>query len=481
MLKTATQSVRTFTTLAHRADSGDEACAKVDRNFYLTSGDRQMDKLREWWRWDPEKERKSDDNPVSPLEDAQRRNAGPLLTLAFGWGFLVTGLITGGALGAGLPFWPDIILASLAGNTANFVIAALIGYVGYKTACNSGLLYQLVYGKIGAYIPVLVIALLLIGWQGIVVGAFGTAWAGDSSSPTFYIVAIAAGLLFTATTYFGVRGLEIVSIPAVAVLVLVGLYAAWLNIDQAGGWSEFLLLSETKLAESGGRIGFLTAVNMVIGSWIVGAIVMPEYTRFARKAWVAIAIPFIVMIIAQWFLQIVGALGGVVSGTFDFTLYLREQGMFIMYIGIIGMSLALWTTGDANLYLPVIQTSSVFKRPQHAMTIICGLLGTIAGLNIYTYFLDWINLLASIVPPLIGPVIAHYYFIMRGKFEASDLDRAPTSNPAAFIAYVIGAVVAVMNAQGIWVFNPEVTVPALLGLVVSIVVYLIAYRFMPKH
>jgi cytosine permease len=196
---------------------------------------------------------------------------------------------------------------------------------------------------------------------------------------------------------------------------------------------------------------------------------------------VAIAIPFIVMIIAQWFLQIVGALGGVVSGTFDFTLYLREQGMFIMYIGIIGMSLALWTTGDANLYLPVIQTSSVFKRPQHAMTIICGLLGTIAGLNIYTYFLDWINLLASIVPPLIGPVIAHYYFIMRGKFEASDLDRAPTSNPAAFIAYVIGAVVAVMNAQGIWVFNPEVTVPALLGLVVSIVVYLIAYRFMPKH
>jgi cytosine/uracil/thiamine/allantoin permease len=70
---------------------------------------------------------------------------------------------------------------------------------------------------------------------------------------------------------------------------------------------------------------------------------------------------------------------------------------------------------------------------------------------------------------------------MRGKFEASDLDRAPTSNPAAFIAYVIGAVVAVMNAQGIWVFNPEVTVPALLGLVVSIVVYLIAYRFMPKH
>ncbi|MEC9375049.1 MAG: cytosine permease [Pseudomonadota bacterium] len=434
-----------------------------------------MDKLKKWWRWDPEKEQASDDNPVTPLNESQRRNAGPLLTLAFGWGFLITGLITGGALGSGLPFWPDIVLASLAGNTANFIIAALIGYVGYKTACNSGLLYKLVYGKIGAYIPVLVIAMLLIGWQGIIVGAFGTAWAGDSSSLTFYLVAIFAGLLFTATTYFGVRGLEIVSIPAVAMLVFVGLYAAWINIDKAGGWEAFLRLSETQLLESGKQIGFLSAVNLIIGSWIVGAIVMPEYTRFARKAWVAIAIPFIVMIIAQWFLQIVGALGGVASGTFDFTLYLRDQGLVVMYIGIIGMSLALWTTGDANLYLPVIQTSSVFKRPQHAMTIICGLLGTIVGLNIYTYFFDWLNLLASIAPPLIGPVIGHYYFIMKGNFSLIDLETAPNSNPSAYIAYIVGAIVAVMNAQGI-IFDPEVTVPALLGLVVSVIVYIVCYK-----
>ncbi len=436
--------------------------------------------LREWWRWDGDKERASDDNPVAPLDDSQRRGAGPLLTLAFGWGFLVTGLITGGALGSGQVFWPDMVAASLAGNTANFVIGALVGYIGYKTACNSGLLYKLVYGRIGAYVPVLVIALLLIGWQGIVVGAFGMAWAGDADSTTFYVVAIGAGLLFTMTTYFGVRGLELVSIPSVAVLVSVGLYAGWLNIDKAGGWSGFLQMSADTVAANETPLGFLTAMNMVIGSWIVGAIVMAEYTRFAKKAWVAIAIPFIVMIIAQWFLQVVGALGGVVSGTFDFTTYLREQGMVIMYIGIVGMSLALWTTGNANLYLPVIQTSSVFRRPQKVMTVICGLLGTIAGLNIYQYFLDWINLLASIVPPLIGPVIGHFYFIMRGKFTERDLQRLPKSRPAAIIAYITGAGAAVMNSQGI-LLDPETTVPALLGLGVSVVVYLLAYAVLPKH
>ena len=432
-----------------------------------------MSKLKEWWTYDREAEQRSADNPVAPLDESQRRGAGPLLTLAFGWGFLVTGLFVGGMLGSGQVFWPDIIAASFAGNFANFVIGALVAYIGFRTACNSGLLYQLVYGRIGAYVPVLIIALLLIGWQGIVVGAFGAAWAGNADSPTFYAVAIFAGLLFTATTYFGVRGLEYVSMPSVAVLVLVGLYAAWLNIDKAGGWSGFLELSAQGAAASEAPLTMLKAVNIVIGSWIVGAIVMAEYARFARKAWVAIAIPFIVLIIAQWFLQIVGAFGGVVSGTFDFTQYLRAEGTFIMYVGIIGMSFALWTTGDANLYLPVIQTSAVFKRPQHVMTVICGLLGTIVGLGIYARFMDWIEFLASIVPPLIGPVIAHYYVVRRTRFAAQDLDDVPAWNPAAVIAYVAGATAAVMNSRGI-VFDPEVTVPALLGLIVSLVVYLLA-------
>jgi len=432
-----------------------------------------MNRLRQWWAYDSEAEKASADDPVAALSDSQRRGTGPLLTLAFGWGFLVTGLFIGGMLGSGQTFWPDIIVASFAGNVANFVIGALVGYIGYRTACNSGLLYQLVYGRIGAYVPVLVIALLLIGWQGIVVGAFGVAWVGNSDSASFYIVAILAGLLFTGTTYFGVKGLEYVSIPSVVVLVTVGLYAAWLNIDQAGGWLAFLELSAQRAAESENPLTMLKAINLVIGSWIVGAIVMPEYTRFARKAWVAIAIPFIVMIIAQWFLQIVGSLGGIVSGTFDFTVYLRDQGTFIMFAGITGMSLALWTTGDANLYLPVIQTSSVFRRPQHVMTVICGVLGTIVGLGIYTRFMDWINLLASIVPPLIGPVIAHYYIVRRMRFSADMLNDLPVWNPAAIIAYLAGAIAAIMNAQNI-VFDPETTVPALLGLGVSILTYLIA-------
>ena len=73
-------------------------------------------KLTTWWTFDEEKERTSADNPLTPLTDDQRRDTGPLLTLAFGWGFLVTGLFVGGALGSGVPFWPDLVVASFLGN-----------------------------------------------------------------------------------------------------------------------------------------------------------------------------------------------------------------------------------------------------------------------------------------------------------------------------------------------------------------------------
>jgi len=429
--------------------------------------------FKNWWKWDSEHEKNSADNPVTALTEQQRRNAGPLLALAFGWGFLVTGLFTGGLLGNGLPFWPDIVLASFLGNLVNFIIGAFVGYIGYKTACNSGILYRYVYGNAGAYIPVVFISILLIGWQGIVVGAFGATWTTALhpelpvseifSSTTFYIAAVFAGILYTATTYFGVKGLEKVSIPSVAVLVFVGLYAIYLNIQQAGGLSNFQALSAELAAKN--PLTMVQAINLVIGSWIVGAVVMPEYTRFAKKTWVAIAIPFIVLIFAQWFLQIVGALGGIVSGDFMFTTYLMDQGMIIAWIGIIGMSLALWTTGDANLYLPVIQTSSIFKRPQHVTTVICGTLGTILGLGLYQNFMEWINLLASIVPPLIGPVIVEYYFVNREKFHTGHLDNISKWNPAAFIAYILGAASTF--------YSPDWGTPSLIGLLVSMLVYLI--------
>ena len=436
-----------------------------------------LERIKQWWHLDEAAEAMTADNPFAPVTDAQKQETLPMLTLAFGWGFLITGLLTGAQLGSGVAFWPDLIAASLVGNCINFLIGGAVAYIGYKTACNSGLLYQFVYGRVGVFLPVIFLALLTTGWQAIVVGAFGYAWAQDFTSTTFYAVAIFGGLLFTFTTYYGVKGIERVSVPSVAILVAVGLYAIYLNIDKAGGGQGFLLLSQETASKN--PISFATAVNLVVGAWIVGAVVMAEYTRFAKKAWVALAIPFIVMIIAQWFLQIVGALGSVVSGSADFTTYLLQQGMVIGGIGLIGMSLALWTSGDANLYLPVIQTAAVFKRPKRVMVVIWGLLGTVLGLGLYQYFLDYINFLAALVPPLIGPLIVDYYFVHKKNYDPADLKRLHLWNIPAISSYAVGAFFAYGATYKVMYFDllPEIFIPSLLGLVVSMATYFLIYIF----
>lgn len=418
------------------------------------------DKLKSWWAFREGEDTDDNDSPHRALREDQRRDAAPLLLLAFGWGFLITGLLVGGQLGNGMNM-ADALQASFLGNSVNFLIGALVGYIGYKTALNSGLLYRKVYGTMGAIGPVIFISLLMIGFQGIIVGAFGFAWSQNFSSGTFFAVAIFGGILFTATTYRGVKGLEMIAIPSTIVLIVVGLYAAYLNISQAGGWQGFLAMSEQSATKQ--PLTMVQAINIVIGSWIVGAIVMPEITRFAKKAWVAIAIPFVVLMVAQWFLQIIGTMGGVVSGSADFTTYMIAQGSLIGAIGVIAMSLALWTTGDTNLYLPAIQTSSVLRRPKRVTIVICGVIGTLLGLGIYQHFEAWIALLSAIVPPVIGPVLVDFYFTGRHHYDDPDAEPNRKCNISAYLAYAIGALSAY--------FTPDWMAKALVGLIASVIAY----------
>ena len=422
-----------------------------------------------FWHFDEAAERASADNPLSALQPQQRRAGGPLLALAFGWGFLITGLLTGGALGAGVPLWPDLISYSLIGNLVNFAIGGAVGWIAYRTGCNSALLFRAVYGRFGAYIPVLFIALLTIGWQGIVVGAFAQVWTQAPGTAIYYAVAIFAGLLYTVTTLYGVKGLERVGVPSMLVLIAVGLYAAWINIDKAGGLAQVLVLSQATAARA--PISGSQAVNLVIGSWIVGAVVMAEYVRFSRSAFIALAIPFVVLVIDQLFLHLVGALGGIVSGSADFTAYMGSLSGAAALFALVGMTLALWTTGDTNLYLPSVQTASLLRRPKRVMVLICGLLGTILGLGIYALFLSWIELLATIVPPVIGPVLADYFLFSGRRTEAYDAEPRAALNFAALIGLAGGIALALGgNALVVAATALQIT-PALLGLLGSMVLY----------
>jgi len=131
------------------------------------------------------------------------------------------------------------------------------------------------------------------------------------------------------------------------------------------------------------------------------------------------------------------------------------------------MTLALWTTGDTNLYLPSVQTASLFRRPKRVTIVICGALGTLLGLGIYQMFLGWIALLATVVPPIVGPVLADYYLIRGRPATFASHNRL---NWPAIIAFASGAIIAGGNGKEGFPLAVELS-PSLLGLLVSLLVY----------
>ena len=102
------------------------------------------------------------------------------------------------------------------------------------------------------------------------------------------------------------------------------------------------------------------------------------------------------------------------------------------------------------------------------MTVICGVLGTVVGLVIYQHFIQFIDYLAVLLPPLIGPVIAHFYIVKKRNFNVDKLDDQPKWNIAALLAYFVGA-------SSKWWLVQNLLVSSLAGLLVSIIAYLVIY------
>ncbi|MGA0019649.1 MAG: hypothetical protein ACO3IL_06610 [Steroidobacteraceae bacterium] len=82
-------------------------------------------------------------------------------------------------------------------------------------------------------------------------------------------------------------------------------------------------------------------------------------------------------------------------------------------------------------------------------------------------FLGWLDLLATVVPPIVGPVIAEYYLFQRRPKEFA---RQSSLNWAALLAFAGGAVLAAFNGKAGFPIAIDLA-PSLLGLFASLGIY----------
>lgn len=126
-------------------------------------------------------------------------------------------------------------------------------------------------------------------------------------------------------------------------------------------------------------------------------------------------------------LNIVGYIGAVHIGEFNYVLWMLGVNAIIAVVGVFVWTTALWTTDNGELYCNALYTGPSLDAvgihvSRKKLVAICGILGTILGsLAFYQLlFENFINVLGSMAPPLCAPILADYFVIGRRKQKKYD-------------------------------------------------------------
>ena len=424
-----------------------------------------MGKLKKWRTLDREKEADTADSVLDPVRWKQRRKAAGLVFVSFGWGFTITGMFIGSQVAMASDAM-EMAKAMIVGNAILFLIGLTVGYPAYRTGCNNPLMFRMIFGNKGWIIPALVIVGTGLGWQGSLTGMFPSVIAGNDFGAGYFLIGLAGGCLVVFAAYVGIKGLETVGNAAVLFLVIAGAGCILYNVSTAGGLSSVIELANRPKVET---LPTPRIIDAIVGSWAVGAMFAGDFTRFSKRGWVVIMFMVINFCFAQPLLHFLGLTGTLVQGDHVFTNYIYGASMIAYVFCMIAMIFAIWTTCNSNLYFTQVPFANLAKKSMKVSAVVIGGLGTLmAAFGFFNYFGTFVNVLASIVPPLLGPWAMDYYVINKMKFDVKLISKLPDFNIPALLAYATGIVAP-------QIFTPELLPVAVWNILVSSAAYLIYY------
>ena len=438
------------------------------------------------------------DYMFAPVPPDARRPTWKQVMVWVGFGYVATGLFIGGTLagpagGAGVSF-PMALLAIAIGMGILFVLTGLLGIIAQRTGLSLALLCRYAYGARGMNLPMLAMGLLTLGWFSAITGMVGDIWGAFIGNPSgitvldparlgfdiapitleVFLACVTCGLLFTATSMSGMKGLERLAVPVAPVIMLIAVLVGIGMVDEGGGLGSFIAASSQK-----DGLPLSWAVTMLVGSWIAGAIMGVDLFRFnrnARAVWLGSAACFR---LTNPLLNIVGYIGTVTVGEYNYVSWMLEKSFLLALVGALTWTLSLWTTNDAELYCNALYTGPVLhscgiRAGKRQLVLVAGLLGTVLGaLGFYQmFFAQFINYLGIMAPPLAGPLLADFYIRHKGRYDVRELDRQPAFNRAGVGAALVGMALGLGLELNRWLPDwPN----GLVALLATVLVYLLLH------
>lgn len=386
-----------------------------------------------------------------------RRSFLTMFMIMLGFTFFSASMWVGQQLADGLDL-TGFIGALIVGGAILALYTGLLGYVGAKTGLSLDLLARKAFGTKGSYLPSAMISFTQIGWFGVGVAMFAIPVANEllgGSKAAEWALVIVAGICMTASAYFGIKSLTIVSYIAVPCVAILGTVAMILAVKRG----DMTLVQQ--FAKSSGSLTVISGAGLVVGSFVSGGTATPNFSRFAKDGKTGVITTVIAFFLGNSLMFFMGGISSIYVGGNDIFEVMLNLNLF--YLAVLVLGLNIWTTNDNALYSAGLGLANIFGQKKKPMVLISGIFGTLTAVWLYWNFCSWLNILNCTLPPC-GIIIVLSYFLNRKDYD--DTEVRTVVNWYAVIGVILGAVVANLLHWGVASLN---------GMAVATVCYLIGH------
>ena len=402
------------------------------------------------------------DYSETAVPQSARRGIVTMFMIMLGFTFFSASMWAGQELADGLDL-VGFIASLILGGVILGLYTGLLGYVGADSGLSLDLLARKAFGEKGSYLPSAMISFTQIGWFGVGVAMFAIPVANEllgGSTTAEWILVVIAGIAMTASAYFGIKSLTIVSYIAVPLIAVLGTVAMILAVVRGDG----TLVDQ--FAKSSGTLTVIGGAGLVVGSFVSGGTATPNFTRFAKNGKVGAITTVVAFFLGNSLMFFFGGVSSVYVGGNDIFEVMLNLGLFYMAVLVLGLN--IWTTNDNALYSAGLGLANIFGQKKKPMVLISGVIGTVAAIWLYWNFCGWLNILNCTLPP-VGIILVLSYFLNREAYKTTECTQKV--NWFAVIGVVLGAVAANLIHWGIASIN---------GMVIAAVCYLVGHYVSKK-
>ncbi|GLZ31944.1 cytosine permease [Lentzea sp. NBRC 105346] len=388
-----------------------------------------------------------DDQALTRVPDQARYPWVSVATQRFGQSSALSQLLLGATLGFGMTFWDAFIALSL-GAILLDLLAIAVGIIGQREGLATAMLARWTgFGHAGSAMLGLIVALSATGWFGIQTGLAGATLAGVTGFNHPAVWSVVLGALVTIIAAYGFRWMAWTAYIAVPLFLIV---TTWVLIKVIDNHGIGTLFSESP---PGPKISMLTAITLVTGSFIVGAAIAPDMTRFNRSSWDVVKQTVIGITFGEW---VVGCSGIVLAHALrsnDIVAVVTDQAG---WLGGLVVITAVMKINDWNLYSASLGLVNFFdavfdiRVSRAQVSILIGATGTfLAAAGILAEFTGYLSMLGVVFPAVPGIMLAEYFVVRRWRREiVGTRPHVPRSAPAWVpVTVVIWPVAAIVGEK----------------------------------